>query len=438
MEKMAEFAKRPEVTVSTMGKVRNPSGEGVPVKSIKPKNPPHHHQHTEKEHETVVKEEGSSRRNITRKKSDKEAGNFDASKKKQGGAGKGKWRQDSMDGGYDEEPLKLDKNDPLYDDNDLDSSFVLSSAPDAVASKSKSGYDPIVSRAVMGPMLTLSEFKIRVTESLREYFDSGDADEFILSVKECRCKDYHSEVVKRAVSLSCDEGPRERELTSRLLTCVHPGLLSDGEMEMGFDQLLDSLEDLEIDIPDAKGMVGTFLARAMVDEVLPPAFLSSKSFEENSVLDVAMKLLSREHCAARLEKVWGPGDGRPVEELKVVMDQLLKEYLLSRELDEAARCVRELNAPHFHHELVKRGVKIAMEEDGANNGAQTHSDPSVDAMAALFAFLVGNAIVSEFQMAKGLDRLKKIVDDLKLDVPEAPAILKEFEDMAIEKGCLPK
>ena len=79
-----------------------------------------------------------------------------------------------------------------------------------------------------------------------------------------------------------------------------------------------------------------------------------------------------------------------------------------------------------------------MEEDGANNGAQTHSDPSVDAMAALFAFLVGNAIVSEFQMAKGLDRLKKIVDDLKLDVPEAPAILKEFEDMAIEKGCLPK
>lgn len=438
MEKMAEFAKRPEVTVSTMGKVRNPSGEGVPVKSIKPKNLPHHHQHTEKEHETVVKEEGSSRRNITRKKSDKEAGNFDSSKKKQGGAGKGKWRQDSMDGGYDDEPLELDRNDPLYDDDDLNSSYVLSSAPDAKSGKSKSGYDPIVSRAVLGPMLTLPEFKIRVTESLREYFDSGDADEFILSVKECRCKDYHSEVVKRAVSLSCDEGPRERELTSRLLTCVHPGLLSDGEMEIGFDQLLDSLEDLEIDIPDAKSMIGTFLARAMVDEVLPPAFLSSKSFEENSVLDVAMKLLSREHCAARLEKVWGPGDGRPVEELKVVMDQLLKEYLLSRELDEAARCVRELNAPHFHHELVKRGVKIAMEEDGANNGAQTHSDPSVDAMAALFAFLVGNAIVSEFQVAKGVDRLKKSVEDLKLDVPEAPAILKEFEDMAIEKGCLPK
>jgi len=173
-------------------------------------------------------------------------------------------------------------------------------------------------------MLTLPEFKIRASDSLKEYFDSGDSKEFILGVQELKCKEYHVEVVKRAISLSCDEGPRERELTSRLLTCIHPSLLSDLEMEKGFDQLLESLEDLAIDIPDAKGMVGAFLARAMVDEVLPPAFLSSKSFEENSVLDVAMKLLSREHCAARLEKVWGPGDGRPVEELKVVMDQLLK------------------------------------------------------------------------------------------------------------------
>lgn len=428
--------------MSTMGKVRNPSGEGVPVKAInglsgKPGPQRHNHLHTDGEHETKVKEEGSSRRNITRKKSD--GANYDAKNKKQGGSGKGKWSND-VDAIFDDELPDLDKNDPLYDDNDVNSSYFLSSAPAAANGddSTPSGYDPVAERAVFGPMLTLSEFKIRVLESLREYFDSGDAGEFIQSVQEMKCKAYHSEVVKRAVSLSCDEGPRERELTSRLLTCIHPSLLSDANMEAGFEQVLESLDDLEIDIPDARGMVAAFLARAVVDEVLPPAFVSSKSFEENSVLDIAVKLLSREHCTARLEKVWGPGDGRPVEELKVVMDQLLKEYLLSRELDEAARCVRELNASHFHHELVKRGVTIAMEEDGANNGASTHSDPSVDAMAALFSFLVGNAIISEFQVAKGLGRLKKILDDLKLDVPGAGEMLKEFEEMAKERGCLPK
>jgi len=183
------------------------------------------------------------------------------------------------------------------------------------------------------------------------------------------------------------------------------------------------------------------LARAVVDEVLPPAFLSdmNNSRPGDPVVEKSVSLLSREHCNARLEKVWGPGDGRPVAELKVEMDQLLQEYLLSRELDEAARCVKELEAPHFHHELVKRGVKIAMEGDGnaAQNGANHHELSNMDAMAALFAFLVRNAIVSEFQVKKGVARLHTLLPDLTLDVPAAPKLLKEFEAMAQEGGCLP-
>jgi programmed cell death protein 4 len=73
-------------------------------------------------------------------------------------------------------------------------------------------------------------------------------------------------------------------------------------------------------------MVGSFLARAVVDEVLAPAFLSNRNNTHpgDGVVEKAVGLLSREHCTARLEKVWGPGDGRPVSELKDIMDQLLK------------------------------------------------------------------------------------------------------------------
>lgn len=167
-----------------------------------------------------------------------------------------------------------------------------------------------------------------------------------------------------------------------------------------------------------------------MDEVLPPAFLSNQNNDRpgDEVIEKAVSLLSREHCTARLERVWGPGDGRPVAELKTVLDQLLKEYLLSRELDEAARCVRELSAPHFHHELVKRGVRHAMEEAAPKD--------SLDAMAALFEFLVKNAIVSEYQVVKGVSRLHKILPDMQLDVPSAPELLSEFEKMARERGCL--
>jgi programmed cell death protein 4 len=209
-------------------------------------------------------------------------------------------------------------------------------------------------------------------------------------------------------------------------------------------------------------MVASFLARAVVDEVLPPAFLSEQNNERpgNAVVEKAVQLLSREHCTARLERVWGPGDGRPVAELKVEMDQLLQEYLWSRELDEAARCVKELDCAHFHHELIKRGAKAAMEQDGKQqqqqqgssaNGGENGSKivnekdadrvndglANVDAMAALFGFLVRNAIVSEYQVAKGVSRLHQILPDITLDVPSAPTLLEAFEKMITEQGCLP-
>lgn len=185
-------------------------------------------------------------------------------------------------------------------------------------------------------------------------------------------------------------------------------------------------------------MVSSFLARAVVDEVLPPAFLSEQNNNRpgDIVIEKALGLLNREHCTARLEKVWGPGDGRPVEELKIDMDQLLQEYLLSRELDEAARCVRELEAPHFHHELVKRGVFVAMELDGVKTDDDPHANANIDAMAALFGFLVQNLIVSEYQVRKGIDRLHKILPDIMLDVPSAPKLLNAFEKLAQEQGYL--
>ena len=71
-------------------------------------------------------------------------------------------------------------------------------------------------------------------------------------VRELKCRPYHPEVAKRAISLGCDEGPRERELVSRLLACLHPDPLTDGEMEAGFGMVLDAIEELTIDIPDAK------------------------------------------------------------------------------------------------------------------------------------------------------------------------------------------
>jgi programmed cell death protein 4 len=429
---MADYAKRPEVTTSTMGKLHNPSGEGVRAMSTQVKDKTKKLQDKEKliadEHETKCGEEGSAKRNITRKKTDgRDTGNFDSRNKKQGGHGKGKWSDDDfITEDAPEQPM--DENDPLYDETKAN--YVLTSHEHPETRT----FDPAQEKALYGPLLTQSEFKLQVKAVLNEYFDSCDADEVIRSLEELQCREYHPDVVKKAISMSLDKHPRERELVSRLLTCLHPAPLADRDMESGFNLLLDSMEDLSTDVPEAIIMVANFLARAVVDEVLPPAYLSEQNNSRpgDAVIEKAVSLLSREHCTARLERIWGPGDGRPVAELKVEMDQILAEYLLSRELDEAARCVKELDAAHYMHELVKRGVKIAMEQDGKDSQTQ-HAKSAIDAMAALFTFLVKNAIISEHQVAKGVDRLHRILEDLKLDVPAAPTLLQDFEILLKEE-----
>eukprot|EP00956_Cyclotella_meneghiniana_P030730 scaffold78250_cov25-Cyclotella_meneghiniana.AAC.3 len=66
-----------------------------------------------------------------------------------------------------------------------------------------------------------------------------------------------------------------------------------------------------------------------------------------------------------------------------------------------------------------------MEEDGRDHASESSA---LDAMAALFNFLVSNSILSEYQVAKG--------QDLKLDVPAADKMLDEFEEIAREGGFL--
>lgn len=53
----------------------------------------------------------------------------------------------------------------------------------------------------------------------------------------------------------------------------------------------------------------------------------------------------------RLMTIWGAGAKNSVEELKEAVKVLVDEYFVEGDLDEALNCVRELDAPHFGHEV---------------------------------------------------------------------------------------
>jgi hypothetical protein len=104
-----------------------------------------------------------------------DVGKYDSARKRMGGAGKGKWTQ-ALDGSDTLPITDLDVNDPLYDEETLEGAVLVSSSTANNVNRGNSEdengnsnfsskvYDPVADRVVYGPMFTLAEFKIRVTD----------------------------------------------------------------------------------------------------------------------------------------------------------------------------------------------------------------------------------------------------------------------------------
>ncbi|KAG9155971.1 hypothetical protein Leryth_012052 [Lithospermum erythrorhizon] len=295
--------------------------------------------------------------------------------KKDGGGGKGTWGK-LLD--TDGEPY-IDRNDPNYD----------------------SGEEPyeLVSTTLSDP---LDEYKKSVVSIIEEYFSTGDVHVAASDLRELGSTEYHPYFIKRLVSMAMDKHDKEKEMSSVLLSALYADVITAAQIRQGFYLLVESADDLAVDIPDAVDVLALFLARAIVDDILPPAFItragrmlpeSSKGFQ---VLQTAEKsYLSAPHHAELVERRWGGITHFTVD------------------TSEACRCIRQLGVSFFHHEVVKRALIIAMEIRTA--------EPLI---LKLLKEASVEGLISSSQMAKGFSRLSDSLDDLALDIPNAKNLCK--------------
>jgi hypothetical protein len=160
------------------------------------------------------------------------------------------------------------------------------------------------------------------------------------------------------------------------------------------------------------------------------------------IIETAKALLSVPHSGERLEHVWHVTGVFTVPELKKAIKLALQEYLLSEDVAEAVRCVKELSVPHYHHEVVYRLVVLTLEAmPGSPSAAAAASfaagkGPVAKALALLVA-LRQAGVVTEAQIAKGFERARGALPDIKLDVPHAGPALDTLVHEAVEAGVLP-
>ncbi|XP_023001234.1 uncharacterized protein LOC111495424 isoform X1 [Cucurbita maxima] len=278
----------------------------------------------------------------------------------------------------------------------------------------------------------LDNFKKSVVSIIEEYFSAGDVELAAFDLGDLGSSNYHPYFIKRLVSMAMDRHDKEKEMASVLLSALYADVISPAHIRDGFFMLLESADDLAVDIPDAADILALFLARAVVDDILPLAFLARarKALLEPSkgtqAIQTAEKsYLSAPHHAELVEKKWGGSTHFTVEEVKKKIAYLLREYVENGDTIEACRCIRQLSVSFFHHEVVKRALILAMEIRKA--------EPLI---LKLLNEAAEEGLISSSQMIKGFSRLAESLDDLALDVPLAKSLFESLVLRAISEGWL--
>uniref|UniRef100_UPI00358F7255 programmed cell death protein 4 isoform X1 n=2 Tax=Myxine glutinosa TaxID=7769 RepID=UPI00358F7255 len=329
--------------------------------------------------------------------------------KKGGAGGKGVWGAPGQV--YDDEE-NVDTRDPNYDDDQGDCF-----------------YETVV------PELDGETLEKSVAPIVKEYFEHGDTKEVLLQLQDLNLGKHEPELSVLAVSLSLEGRASHRELTSRLLSDLCHRALSKRQLATAFDKLLGNLGELLLDTPDASQMLGQFVARAMADDILPADFLESHKgrvacVHARAALDRASVLLGIKRSIMKLDNVWGVGGGqRPVKHLIKEMNLLLKEYLASEDVAEAEHCLKDLEVPHFYHELVYEAVVMVLESS---------KETTLQMMVKLLKAFWDSGVLTIDQMNRGFERVFASMDDLILDVPLAHSILEHFMDNCLKEGVISK
>lgn len=219
-------------------------------------------------------------------------------------------------------------------------------------------------------------------------------------------------------------------MASVLVSALYAEVIPIAGIARAYAMLLQSAEDTALDIPDAANELGLFLARAVVDDILAPLYLEEISEQlvdgclGREIVHMAQSVLSARHAGERILRCWGGGGtGQAVEDAKEKIKLLLEEFEAGGELAEACQCIRDLDMPFFHHEVVKKGLIMAMEKQN-------------DRVLTLLQECANEGLITTSQMVKGFSRVLDSLDDLALDNPNAKEKVKLYVEQAKRDGWL--
>lgn len=300
----------------------------------------------------------------------------------------------------------------------------------AIAGSKDPNYDSEDDAYIPPPQSPLEVFKVKAKAILDEYYVNGDSVEAQRAIAELDHAEFHHELVKLIISKAFDLHDRERELASNLLPKLYPNIINHNKIVEGFTTLLERIEDFKLDIPNAPEYLSMFLARAVVDDLIPPKFLSSDSADVELAKEILVKaksLIKGKGAFKRIAHIWGPAGDQSVKRFKERAKTILEEYLVNNDLIETDKAIRELNVTSFHWYVVKKAVLLALDS----------KESDVDRLVKLLNTFSTSQLISEAHFAAGFESCAGMIEDIELDTPRGRELMSHFVTRSINAGYLP-
>uniref|UniRef100_A0A7S0MEA9 MI domain-containing protein n=1 Tax=Cryptomonas curvata TaxID=233186 RepID=A0A7S0MEA9_9CRYP len=317
----------------------------------------------------------------------------------------------------------------LVEDKTLPEAFL-----DSVVALAGPDAGPRIVEGVRGQLklpLQVTVLKAQAKSVFAEYFVAGDLDEALRRLEELHAGRAGHVVVKALIVSAAERKSRECEMASVLLSAMTKVYGSEHLFE-GFIRLLRSVDDLALDTPAMASILTNFIARAIVDDVLPPCFFSLVPGKlvttgRGKEIQCGVRALLELQGSSRIMNVWGSGAKQTMEELRESVRMLVDEYFVSGDVGEAVGCVRELGAPHYGHHIIKSLIYKAVES----------GEEQVRKSIVLVKALLAGDVLDHLQVHKGISRALLGLPDLALDVPSARPRLDSLVALAVQEGLLP-
>jgi len=288
----------------------------------------------------------------------------------------------------------------------------------------------------------LQAYKVALDNFELDFFNSGEVSEARNFLTEHETRAFRHEFVRHLVKgAMLNKTDRQREMVSLVLSALysdeHGDLVVD-DVKLGFSRMLGSLDDLSLDCPDASDLLAKFLARAVVDEIIPPAFIiDSMRLHIGgpmgiAVLEKVWKWVSEEKghmLAGRFRKVWTGTDPERVEarEFKQNIQIVIEAYFRNFDKEDSRTSFNLMDmSPDQESELVRKILRATMD----------YGEKQRKAGLELIEYLLANKELNSTNVAKGFTDLFLQAPDIVLDVKDVDERMTAFVKDAKERKIL--